>query len=340
MTEQTVTCPVCEGSFGKSRRVASNRTPYGFKCDGCGRFEISRRAHTIWFGDQSQRQSYFPGATIGPKPRPPRGVKRIRANFCYTRLDASVSQGCAIAIPGDTSGNLIARIGDCETQEGKGLFVNTKTEAPLVGAFDDVMFKALLSELTHRGLIKPLEQAEYPLPGGKTNLRVHRVGLTLDGWNLYESEKRGRFAGDYGFIAMQFDDAALEELISDVVKPEVRTQVGYELVDMRNVAQAGIIDNIMRTQIRDAAFVLADLTHDNPGAYWEAGYAEGLGKPVIYLCEQRKFDAAKTHFDTNHCTTVMWSSDDPRTFVDTLVATLLRSLNLPQKSQTPTFESR
>ena len=45
----------------------------------------------------------------------------------------------------------------------------------------------------------------------------------------------------------------------------------------------------MRERIRDAAFVLVDLTHDNPGAYWEGGYAEGLGKPVIYICEASKF---------------------------------------------------
>jgi nucleoside 2-deoxyribosyltransferase len=78
----------------------------------------------------------------------------------------------------------------------------------------------------------------------------------------------------------------------------------------------------------ETAFVLVDLTHDNSGAYWEAGYAEGLGKPVIYICEQSKFDAVKTHFDTNHCTTVMWKADEPAVFTEQLVATLRRSLNL------------
>jgi hypothetical protein len=76
------------------------------------------------------------------------------------------------------------------------------------------------------------------------------------------------------------------------------------------------------------AFVLVDLTHDNSGAYWEAGYAEGLGKPVIYICEQTKFDSAKTLFDTNHSTTIMWSASSPRVFSESLVATLRRSLNL------------
>ena len=91
--------------------------------------------------------------------------------------------------------------------------------------------------------------------------------------------------------------------------------------------RAGVIDNIMRIQIRDSAFVIADLTHDNYGAYWEAGYAEGLGKPVIYICEKTKFDEKKTHFDTNHCTTILWSEDDPEGFGKELIATLRRSLN-------------
>ena len=111
------------------------------------------------------------------------------------------------------------------------------------------------------------------------------------------------------------------------MSPTVK-ELGYELIDLRDVARAGVIDNLLRAQIRDAAFVLVDLTHDNPGAYWEAGYAEGRGKPVLYLCEKTKFDAARTHFDTNHSTTVIWSTDARDTFCSELTATLRRSLDL------------
>ena len=152
------------------------------------------------------------------------------------------------------------------------------------------------------------------------------VDLTLDGWEQYEAEKRGAFAGNYGFLAMQFGDSGLDAFVRDVLKPAVNEKTGHELVDMRDVGRAGIIDNIMRVQIRDAKFVIADLTHDNHGAYWEAGYAEGLGKPVIYICEKKKFDEKKTHFDTNHCTTVPWSRDDEEGFRQDLIATLRRSL--------------
>ena len=117
-------------------------------------------------------------------------------------------------------------------------------------------------------------------------------------------------------------------LFGDVVKPTVKTATGYDLIEMRDVATAGVIDNIMRTRIREAKFVIVDLTHGNQGAYWEAGYAEGLGKPVIYICEKTIFDTEKTHFDTNHCTTVPWSRDDDDCFKQQLAATLRRSLDL------------
>ena len=155
-----------------------------------------------------------------------------------------------------------------------------------------------------------------------------RYGLTLQGWEHYDARKRGHFAGRFGFVAMQFEDPILDPLIRKTVKPALQDKLNYDLIDMRDVAQAGLIDDLMRARIRDAAFVLSDLTHDNSGAYWEAGYAEGLAKPVIYLCEKAKFEKQKTHFDTNHCTTVLWSADDPDPFTQQLIATLRNSLNL------------
>ncbi len=184
----------------------------------------------------------------------------------------------------------------------------------------------LLREMYDNALITgiPIEAKGEPF-------RLLNANLTLDGWERYEAEKRGQVEGNYGFIAMKFNDEILDSFVRDVIKPCIKDALGYDLVEMRDVTRAGIIDNIMRAQIRDAAFVLVELTHDNPGAYWEGGYAEGLGKPVIYLCEGGKFKNAKTHFDTNHCTTVCWVKDDEdakEDFRNTLVATLRRSLNL------------
>lgn len=211
--------------------------------------------------------------------------------------------------------NLIREIGDKVSQSGEPIRQFSR---------GDEFSVQLIDELVDSGIIMVANDVRT-----FEGTAFMGVNLTLEGWKRYEQEKRGEFERNYGFIAMQFDDPDLDGFVRDVVKPAVKKDTGYDLVDMRDVGRAGIIDNLMRIQIRDSAFVIADLTHDNHGAYWEAGYAEGLGKPVIYICEKAKFDKKKSHFDTSHCTTVLWSIDDPEEFKRQLVATLRRSLNLP-----------
>ena len=218
--------------------------------------------------------------------------------------------------------NFIRYIGDEVSKSGEPIRqLSSSSAQSKIGAPGEKFATSLIEELYERGIIKMADPIRTF--AGAT---FRHVNLTLDGWERYEAEKRGRFDGNYGFLAMQFNEADLDAFIREVLKPVVKKETDYDLLDMRDVGKAGIIDNIMRVQIRDAKFVIVDLTHDNNGAYWEAGYAEGLGKPVIYICEKKKFDEKNTHFDTNHCTTVPWSRDDDEGFCQELTATLRRSL--------------
>lgn len=226
--------------------------------------------------------------------------------------------------PATQATNLIRHIGDAVYENGEPIRImslaNVRNAA---GASSNGFADQLMAEMVERGVIRMSNDIR---PLGR-EVSFLGVNLTLDGWKEYEKEKRGQYVGDHGFIAMKFDDEDLDSFVRGTVKPAVKEGTGYNLVDMRDVARAGVIDNIMRVQIRDSAFLIADLTHDNPGAYWEAGYAEGLGKPVIYICERSKFEEKSTHFDTNHCTTIPWSINEAETFKKELIATLRRSLD-------------
>ena len=215
--------------------------------------------------------------------------------------------------------NLIRFIGDEVSRSGENITTLPQHICAIIGSPRYQSSLDLAKELWERRLLR------IDPRGAATGL-IEDITLALDGWERYEAGKRGEFEGNYGFIAMQFDDPDLDNFVRDVVKPAVKKGTDYNLVDMRDIPRAGIIDNIMRIQIRDSAFVIADLTHDNYGAYWEAGYAEGLGKPVIYICERTKFERDGSHFDTNHCTTIPWSKDDSERFSRELIATLRRSL--------------
>ena len=213
--------------------------------------------------------------------------------------------------------NVIRFIGDSVTDSGDPVSFTLDQIAELNGGANRNICHQLLVELLDRG-----EIIGFSTMGG----HYKNVNLSLAGWEIYNAEKHGRVNADFGFIAMQFNDGVLDTFVRDIVKPTVKESTGYDLIDVRDVSRAGIIDNIIRSEIRSSRFVIVDLTHDNNGAYWEAGYAEGLGKPVVYICEKTKFQTSRTHFDTNHCTTVLWSNLNIDEFCSQFKATLQLSL--------------
>lgn len=115
---------------------------------------------------------------------------------------------------------------------------------------------------------------------------------------------------------MAYGKEATERAFTEFV--DAVQQTGFELHRLDQEPKAGLIDLRMRVEIRKAKFLIADLTDENRGAYWEAGFAEGLGKKVYYTCEASKFKKDKSHFDTEHMLTIKWSSDNMSAALDEL----------------------
>lgn len=106
-------------------------------------------------------------------------------------------------------------------------------------------------------------------------------------------------------MAMGFGNELLDRVYTECFKPAV-AQTGFELRRLDEEPRAGLIDNRLRVEIRRSRFLIAELTGQNLGAYWESGFAEGLGLPVIYSCQKDEFERGKVHFDTNHQLAVPW----------------------------------
>jgi hypothetical protein len=129
------------------------------------------------------------------------------------------------------------------------------------------------------------------------------------GWQRYGELLRGAADSRKAFMAMPFGDAELNNVFRSCFIPAV-DRAGFHLVRLHHNPPAGSIDDHLRVEIRTARFLVADLTTGNQGAYWEAGFAEGLGRPVIYTCKRSVWDQQRTHFDTNHLHTVVWDPTD------------------------------
>ena len=102
-------------------------------------------------------------------------------------------------------------------------------------------------------------------------------------------------------------DPALVAAWSNGFEPAIRA-AGYAplCIDAKEFI-GGISDEIM-AEIRRSRFVIADYTQRKSGVHFEAGFALGLGLPVIATC--RANEIHKLHFDIRHLNTLDWVKPD------------------------------
>ncbi len=210
--------------------------------------------------------------------------------------------------------NIILWIGQT-ARPGEEVTIDIATHLSIAGAINRGGFDFVLEHLHDRGLI------EYR----RKTPREIDTKLLFDGWEYYRALEKGAIDSRKAFMAMKYGDAELDKIVEDHFTPAI-AETGFTLYRLDGEPKAGLIDDRLRVEIRNSRFLISDLTHDNYGAYWEAGYAEGLGKPVIYTCKKEKFDEDKTHFDTNHHLTVPWDADNIEEAVKSLKATIRATL--------------
>jgi hypothetical protein len=232
----------------------------------------------------------------------------------------SYQKAPALPTPGEQADSLLLWVGD--NQSSPDIFARVKM-APLAATIGAAISGS--GEGACQWVLNHLEHEKWvELRPGEPSESV-ALKLSMKGWNRYEEMRHQRTSSRIAFMAMKFDDAVLQQVLTECFKPAVQRS-GFQLRPLNEGQPAGLIDNQIRAAIRRARFVVADLSHDNNGAYFEAGFAEGIGLPVIYTCERKKFETKKTHFDTNHMVTIPWDFTNLQDAGDRLTATIQATL--------------
>lgn len=147
-------------------------------------------------------------------------------------------------------------------------------------------------------------------------MKLHSIVLTPKGYARVDELQKNTANGRSVLVAMSFHDThKLREAIRQGI-----TDAGYEAVFIDEVQHNDFITPELLKHIRDSKFVVVDLTHQNNGAYFEEGYAMGLGKPVIQLCKS----GVKLHFDIAQKNTIMWDDENniPKLLCNRIKATI------------------
>ncbi len=136
------------------------------------------------------------------------------------------------------------------------------------------------------------------------------VSLTMHGWSQLSSLKMTKT--NKVFIAMAFSQWDKENkkyqknALVDAIKKACK-KYGYEASIVSGTHTDNITDKII-SEIKEAKFVVCDFTYQNQGAYYEAGYARALGKPVYHLVKGDDFD--RLHFDIKQINCRTWEKPE------------------------------
>jgi hypothetical protein len=136
---------------------------------------------------------------------------------------------------------------------------------------------------------------------------THQYGMTPKGWQrVRELDHPGRDTKQ-AFVAMWFDEKH-KVYFTDGFKPAIEEDTKWTALRIDRKEHNRKIDDEIIAEIRRSRFVVADFTSHRGGVYFEAGFALGLGIPVIWCVHEDDKDAV--HFDTRQYNHIIYSAPD------------------------------
>jgi hypothetical protein len=105
------------------------------------------------------------------------------------------------------------------------------------------------------------------------------------------------------FVAMAFDPR-MTSALDDGILPAIEA-CGFDAHRVDRVQHNESINDRIVAGLRAAQFVVADVTFQRNGVYFEGGFAMGLGRPVIWTVQES--DKGNVHFDTSHLNHIVWT---------------------------------
>ena len=156
-------------------------------------------------------------------------------------------------------------------------------------------------DIEARRMLKYLKEEQFISTSDNLDDSLN-ISIEPNGYKRIDELQRNNAKGKDVLVAMQFGDEtkAVREAIRKGIKDAGYNPIIYDEVENNNY----IMPELLKT-IRTSKFVVVDLSDHNNGAYFEEGYAMGLGKPVIQLCRK----GVELHFDAAQKNTIVWETE-------------------------------
>ena len=227
------------------------------------------------------------------------------------------------------------------------------SEIPLVEQFDRLLF-AVCERTPRFGSISTFSyETDWPLIRARDWNEVlamlkalkgdgYLVGDGRDGMffpptptrKAFERYSEMRNAGpmsQQAFVAMAFAPEYDATWLSIIKLGIIAAKYRPYRVDQKEHADK--VDDLIMSEIRRSKFLVADFSGQRGGVYFEAGFAQGLGRPAIWMC--RDEEKEKLHFDTRQYNHILYidATDAQKKLRNRIVAILGEGSYVPDNEE-------
>jgi hypothetical protein len=208
--------------------------------------------------------------------------------------------------PGEKMNLLLRAIERRTAHPGAAVDLNWDTDSTLAWSAESTEAKFYLNSLVERGYLSNITRTEPTITDQLNENERAFVSITAKGFDYLDMHDRSSTLTYQVFVAMPFSKDMLH-LYTDGFCPAI-IAAGYTPYRVDFEAHTEAIDARITNSIRESRFVIADATGGRPNVYYEAGFAQGLGKPLIWTVNEAEKD--NIPFDTRQYPHVVWSEVD------------------------------
>ncbi len=284
-------CPICKLEQ-QDVRVWDYGERQTVECHRCGTFTITASAKRV-----------AENRTLGPKISAWLR-RRSDAGADIPEVNSHTLNDIEVALPTYRVSEkqlLILRSFERRTEfPGQEIFVSLELDYPLAWATGEDEFRYLLRALMERGLIRRTDG-----PADLKDSFAFKFEITAAGWTFLDERARPSVISDQVFVAMCFA-SELKPAWEIGIRPPL-AKSGFRPYRVDAEPHIDRIDTRIVTEIKNSRFLVADVTMQRAGVYFEAGYALGIGIPVFWCV--RYDDLLNVHFDTRQYNHIVWNNE-------------------------------
>ncbi len=280
-------CPICRVHYRDAKALPNDS--FRVVCELCGEYEITRTAAVSIVG-----QSGEPHPFLACHTRQSWVLHRQRAEI-KSRNWIELAEAHRHTSIRQKLDQLLRLVEERTAGLGKSVVLD-KYDHFLLDMTDGSELRYMVKHAASMGYIETYQNPE-------------KVTLTVKGWEHVDPSSAGAGVPGTVFVAMSFDPS-LGEAYQKGIHPALEVDCRLTAIRVDKTQHDEKICDKIIAEIRRCQFVVADFTLQNQGAYFEAGFAMGIGRKVIWSCSEPEVTEKKLHFDTRQYPHIAWKDPE------------------------------